>query len=101
MSDIIHINLPDGSTLEVPKGTTALQIAKSLSPRLAEAALAAKIAPLSGNGGSPASHAEPAPTDPAKNGDLIDLARPLEQDLISKEGGTLSRKQTVASETAA
>ena len=47
MSDIIHIDLPDGSTLEVPKGTTALQIAKSISPRLAEAALAAKIAPLS------------------------------------------------------
>src|SRR5512135_2677857 len=57
MSDSIHIKLPDGSTKEVPKGTTALDIAKSISPRLADAALAAK-----------------------SNGDLIDLTRPLEKD---------------------
>src|SRR6266480_4271711 len=57
MADSIHIKLPDGSTKEVPKGTTALDIAKSISPRLADAALAAKT-----------------------NGDLIDLARPLEKD---------------------
>src|SRR6266481_5741549 len=57
MSDAIHIKLPDGSTKEVPKGTTALDIAKSISPRLADAALAAKT-----------------------NGDLIDLTRPLEKD---------------------
>ena len=57
MSDRIHIKLPDGSMQEVPKGTTALEIAKSISPRLAEAALAAK-----------------------SNGNLIDLARPLEED---------------------
>ena len=57
MSDAIHIKLPDGSTKEVPKGTTALDIAKSISPRLADAALAAKT-----------------------NGDLIDLSRPLEKD---------------------
>jgi len=42
MSDSIHIKLPDGSSKEVPKGTTALDIAKSISPRLADAALAAK-----------------------------------------------------------
>ena len=40
MSDSIHIKLPDGSTKEVPKGTTALDVAKSISPRLADAALA-------------------------------------------------------------
>jgi threonyl-tRNA synthetase len=57
MSDSIHIKLPDGSTKEVPKGTTALDVAKSISPRLADAALAAKT-----------------------NGDLIDLTRPLEKD---------------------
>jgi threonyl-tRNA synthetase len=57
MSESIHIKLPDGSTKEVPKGTTALDIAKSISPRLADAALAAKT-----------------------NGDLIDLTRPLEKD---------------------
>ena len=36
MSDNIHIKLPDGSGKEVPKGTTALQIAKEISPRLAQ-----------------------------------------------------------------
>jgi threonyl-tRNA synthetase len=57
MSENIHIQLPDGSTKEVPKGTTALDVAKSISPRLADAALAART-----------------------NGDLIDLTRPLEKD---------------------
>src|SRR6202795_4496930 len=57
MADSIHVKLPDGSVKEVPKGTTALDIAKSIASRLAEAALAAKT-----------------------NGDLIDLTRPLEKD---------------------
>jgi threonyl-tRNA synthetase len=53
----IKVKLPDGSVKEVAKGTTALDIAKSISPRLADAALAAK-----------------------SNGNLIDLTRPLEED---------------------
>src|ERR1700681_2017643 len=57
MSDSVHLKLPDGSTKEVPKGTTALDVAKAISPRLADAALAAKT-----------------------NGDLIDLTRPLDKD---------------------
>ncbi len=57
MADSIHVKLPDGSVKEVPKGTTALDIAKEISPRLADAALAAKA-----------------------NGNLIDLTRPLESD---------------------
>src|SRR5438094_4904636 len=57
MADSIQIKLPDGSTKEVPKGTTALDVAKSISPRLADAALVAKT-----------------------NGDLIDLTRPLYRD---------------------
>jgi len=57
MSDSIHIKLPDGSDKEYPKGTTALEVAKTISPRLADAALVAKT-----------------------NGDLIDLTRPLEKD---------------------
>jgi threonyl-tRNA synthetase len=43
MVDSIHVKLPDGSVKEVPKGTTPLQIAKEISPRLADAALVAKI----------------------------------------------------------
>ena len=57
MAESIHVKLPDGSVKEVPKGTTALDIAKSISPRLADAALVAKT-----------------------NGNLIDLTRPLEKD---------------------
>jgi len=62
MPDNIHIKLPDGSEKEVPRGTTALEIAKEISPRLADAAIAAKV---------------------SSNGDqssLIDLARPLDKD---------------------
>jgi threonyl-tRNA synthetase len=56
-ADIIKVKLPDGSTKEVPKGSTALDVARSISPRLADAALVART-----------------------NGDLIDLTKPLEQD---------------------
>ncbi|HET7890558.1 MAG TPA: TGS domain-containing protein, partial [Candidatus Sulfotelmatobacter sp.] len=68
MADSIHVKLPDGSVKEVPKGTTALEIAKSISPRLADAALAAKI---SSNGEQAGEGARPT---------LIDLTRPLEKD---------------------
>src|SRR5919204_2550940 len=57
MPEHIKIKLPDGSEKEVPKGTTPLDVAQAISPRLAQAALVAKT-----------------------NGDLVDLARPLEQD---------------------
>src|SRR5260370_31668243 len=57
MADSIQGKLPDGSVKEVPKGATALDVAKSISPRLADAALAGK-----------------------SNGDLIDLTRPLDRD---------------------
>ena len=39
MADSIHVKLPDGSVKEVPKGTTALDIAKSIGSRLAEVTL--------------------------------------------------------------
>ena len=45
MSDI-KVQLPDGSVQQVPQGTTPLEIARSISPRLADAALVAKAAPL-------------------------------------------------------
>src|SRR5439155_15074902 len=92
MSDNIHIKLPDGSEKEVPKGATALDVAKSISPRLADAAIAAKARPLhseSGNG-SGAQYQKQSDksvrptqansTQAESNGDLIDLTRPLEQD---------------------
>src|SRR2546429_44757 len=71
----IHITLPDGSVNVVPKGTTPADVARSISPRLADAALVARVA-------APASGKEA----PEKNGEgeLVDLRRPLEQDLKLK-----------------
>ena len=56
-AETIQITLPDGATREVPRGTTAAQIAHQISPRLAKEALVARA-----------------------NGDLVDLSRPLERD---------------------
>ena len=60
----IHITLPDGKVQKVPKGTTPADIARGISPRLADAALVARVA---------------APNDGA--GELIDLRRPLDHDV--------------------
>jgi threonyl-tRNA synthetase len=57
MPENIHVKLPDGSMKDVPKGTTPLDVARSISPRLADAALVAK-----------------------SNGTLIDVTRPLQND---------------------
>ena len=86
MAENIHVKLPDGSVKDVPRGTSALEIAKSISPRLADAALAAQIKPLSpngsgGNGHQPAPEGAEAAAEPGKNSaQLVDLTRPLEQD---------------------
>src|SRR5260370_32363467 len=42
----IKIQLPDGSVREVPRGTTANDVAMSISPRLAAAVVVARIRPL-------------------------------------------------------
>src|SRR6266576_1749756 len=75
MADNIHIKLPDGSEKEVPKGTTALDVAKSISPRLADAAIAAKI---SSNGDQADKSVRPTQSSPTQA--LIDLTRPLDKD---------------------
>src|ERR1700726_4476408 len=53
----IEITLPDGSKQSVAPGTKPIDVAKTISPRLADAAIVAKV-----------------------NGDLYDLTRPLEKD---------------------
>src|SRR6202050_1970111 len=53
----IQVTLPDGSVQQVPPETSALDIAQKISPRLADAAIVAKV-----------------------NDKLFDLKRPLEQD---------------------
>src|ERR1700687_4362064 len=80
--DQIHITLPDGSVKEVPKGTTPLEVAKSISPRLADAALVAKVSPVGGNGIKEKTGIYSNSVDPAEDGSLLfDLRRPLEQDV--------------------
>src|SRR5215831_10725222 len=94
---MIQITLPDSSRKEVPKGTTPLDIARSISPRLADAALVAKIKPSalnsqqsaskpSGQGGSSSPDGEKTPASmhaaPSKDGwQFADLTQPLEEDV--------------------
>ena len=56
MSDI-QITLPDGSRKPVPAGSSPLDVARAISPRLADAAIVARV-----------------------NGELRDLTRPIETD---------------------
>ena len=53
----VNITLPDGSMQPVPAGSRPIDVAKSISPRLADAALVARV-----------------------NGELVDLTRPIEND---------------------
>lgn len=53
----INLTLPDGSVRQVEQGTTALDVARSISSRLAEEVLAAEV-----------------------NGETIDLTRPINED---------------------
>ncbi|HEY1465615.1 MAG TPA: TGS domain-containing protein, partial [Acidimicrobiales bacterium] len=43
MAGAISVRLPDGSAKELPVGTTALEFAQSIGPRLAQAAVAATV----------------------------------------------------------
>ena len=53
----VRVTLPDGSVREVPRGAPARAVAEAIGPGLARAALAARV-----------------------DGQVVDLARPLEQD---------------------
>ncbi|HET6929926.1 MAG TPA: threonine--tRNA ligase [Candidatus Acidoferrum sp.] len=80
--DQIHITLPDGSVKDFPKGVTPVEIAKSISPRLADAALVAKVYATDGNGANSKTGIFSNSVDPDPDGGLLyDLRRPLEQDV--------------------
>jgi threonyl-tRNA synthetase len=53
----VKLTLPDGKVIEIERGGTALDAAKSIGPRLAQAAVGAKL-----------------------DGNVIDLMRPIEED---------------------
>ena len=46
--EMIRVQLPDGTVREVALGTTPLEIAESISPRLAQVVIVAKVKPLAG-----------------------------------------------------
>jgi threonyl-tRNA synthetase len=87
MSNQIKIQLPDGSIREVAPGTSPLDIANSISPRLAAAVVVARIAPLtpvavSANeaaleASEEAMYASTASNEPR----IVDLTTPLHEDV--------------------
>jgi threonyl-tRNA synthetase len=80
--DQIHVTLPDGSVKDFPKGVTPVEIARSISPRLADAALVAKVYASDGNGASSKTGIFSNSVEPDADGGLLyDLRRPLEQDV--------------------
>jgi threonyl-tRNA synthetase len=58
-SEVIQVTLPDGKVLELPSGSSAHDVAASIGPGLAKAALAAEV-----------------------DGELVDLHRPLPGDCV-------------------
>ena len=82
---MIRIQLPDGSVREVPRGTTAHDVAMSISPRLAAAAVVARIRPLTSDAASTTAAeeaSEAAMYGAETTGErLVDLAGPLNQDV--------------------
>ena len=82
----IKIQLPDGSVREVPRGTTANEVAMSISPRLAAAVVVARIRPLApvATNGNQANDdtSEAAMYGSTEGGErLVDLAAPLNEDV--------------------
>lgn len=86
-SQTISIHLPDGSVKQVPSGTTPLDIATSISPRLAAASVVARITPVDAGsppqGSAPDGQSEAAmyAAEDASAPRLVDLAAPLTEDV--------------------
>ncbi len=83
----ISVHLPDGAIREVPAGTTPLEIANSISPRLGAASVVARLTPLSGeakeNSAAADEHASEAAmyaAEDAAAARLVDLTTPLVAD---------------------
>src|SRR4051812_15894951 len=91
----IQIYLPDGSIKQLPAGSTAHDVALSISPRLAAAAVVARVRPAHPASHTPAQNAVPTPGDEksepgeqamyaapdASAERLVDLRAPLHEDV--------------------
>ena len=92
-ADQIKVHLPDGSIKEFAAGSTPFDVAQSISPRLAAAAIVARVRPAStnGTGNGTDAHAEAAGEAPSEAGmyaaeeanaeRLVDLSTPLKEDM--------------------
>ena len=81
----IAVHLPDGAIREVPAGTTPLEIANSISPRLAEASVVARLIPIAGVKERHTTTEQPSEAamyaaEDAAGPRLVDLATPLTED---------------------
>ncbi len=92
IADSIKVHLPDGSIKELPAGTTPHDVALSISPRLAAAAVVARIRPIAAENhqpatGAPSESGEAAPeasmysAGEASDERLVDLSAPLTEDV--------------------
>ncbi|MGC9293075.1 MAG: threonine--tRNA ligase [Acidobacteriaceae bacterium] len=84
-STTIQVQLPDGSTRTVPAGTTPFDIAHSISPRLAAAAIAAQIRPLHAETATEKKDADSEAAmyaaEDANAERTVDLSQPLTEDV--------------------
>jgi threonyl-tRNA synthetase len=85
-SQTIAVHLPDGAIREVPSGTTPLDIANAISPRLAAVAVVARLTPLTGaakereNSDGQSAEATMYAAEDSAAPRLVDLATPLTAD---------------------
>jgi threonyl-tRNA synthetase len=96
---MIKIQLPDGSVREVSRGTTAHDVAMSISPRLAAAVVVARIRPLTAVAADSAVAEEGSEASmygaDAVGERVVDLSAPLNEDValeLLKEGDEASLK---------
>ncbi|HEX5235535.1 MAG TPA: threonine--tRNA ligase [Silvibacterium sp.] len=78
----VQIKLPDGSVRQFAFGVTPLQVAESISPRLASASIVARVKPLDSTAAATISAGEEAmyAAEDAKAERLVDLTTPILQD---------------------
>jgi threonyl-tRNA synthetase len=86
-TQMIAVHLPDGAVREVPVGTTPLEIANSISPRLAAASVVARLIPVTGTavqtttGDETGSEEQMYSTANTAGPRLVDLSTPLTADI--------------------
>ncbi|MFZ0662028.1 MAG: threonine--tRNA ligase [Acidobacteriaceae bacterium] len=79
----IHVQLPDGSVRQFAAGATPLQVAESISPRLAAASVVARVKPLHATTAAAVSSDEAAmyAAEDTQAERLVDLSTPLKEDV--------------------